>query len=243
MNEDIIKHVKMIYNYLNISTEVFKSDVIIGLGCMDKGIPKECSRLYKNGYGNYIVFSGNVGKGTRGVLNITEAERFRDIAIEEGVPEDKIFTEKEATNTYENYKFSKKLLKRNNVNYKSVIIVQKPYVKRRCIAIAEIELPDKKFYVTSEDLSFEEFVKQSEKNNTMTMDEIINEIVGEVSILLEAPKFNIQSEQTIDSDVLNSYNFLLNMGYDKHIITDEKIEKAIDRWKNLGLLEGFIRKL
>lgn len=178
-----------------------------------------------------------------GVLNITEAERFRDIAIEEGVPEDKIFTEKEATNTYENYKFSKKLLKRNNVNYKSVIIVQKPYVKRRCIAIAEIELPDKKFYVTSEDLSFEEFVKQSEKNNTMTMDEIINEIVGEVSILLEAPKFNIQSEQTIDSDVLNSYNFLLNMGYDKHIITDEKIEKAIDRWKNLGLLEGFIRKL
>lgn len=68
MNEDIIKHVKMIYNYLNISTEVFKSDVIIGLGCMDKGIPKECSRLYKNGYGNYIVFSGNVGKGTRGCV-------------------------------------------------------------------------------------------------------------------------------------------------------------------------------
>lgn len=236
-NTDILKKAEIIYDYLNINTEVLKADIIIGLGCMDTSIPKECAKLYKNGYGKFIVFTGNKGKGTQGVLEVTEAKHFKNIAINLGVPEDKILLEEEATNTYENYKFTKKLLKLNNYDYDSVIIVQKPYVKRRCLAIADIELQYKKFYVTSEDLNFDEFILQSEKNKTMTIDEIINEIVGEVSIILETPKFGIQSEQKISSDILDAYYYLLNKGYNKHVITREKIEMVIQKWLELGIID------
>ena len=110
MGELILKKAELLYDYLNVSTEVLKADLIIGLGCMDKGIPMECVRLYEEGYGKLIIFSGNVGKGTEGVLNITEAERFKGLAVDAGVPEDRILLEKEATNTYENYKYSIRLL-------------------------------------------------------------------------------------------------------------------------------------
>lgn len=237
MRELILKKAELLYDYLNVPIEVLKADLIIGLGCMDKGIPMECVRLYEEGYGKLIVFSGNVGKGTEGVLKVTEAERFKEIAVEAGVPEDNILLEKQATNTYENYKYSKKLLEKTNVKYNSVIVVQKPYVKRRCVAIADVEFQNKRVYVTSQNLSFEKFVKQSEQNQTMDLEEIISEIVGEISIIIHAPKFGIQSSQKISDEVMGAYNFLLECGYTKHVITDEKIGAVVTKWKTLGLVK------
>lgn len=236
MESIILEKAKLIYDYLNIETEVCKSDLIIGLGCMDKSIPKRCAKLYQLGYGKVIIFSGNVGKGTEGILDITEAERFKEIALENGVPENKILLEKEATNTYENYKFTKNMLDANHISYQSVIIVQKPYVKRRCSAIADVELADKQVYITSDELSFEEFIEQSKENKTMNVEEIIHEIVGEISIIITAPKFHLQSEQIVPTSVINAYYFLLKNGYNKHVITDEKIEKVIAKWKQLGII-------
>ena len=238
--EKIIEKAKVLYDYLNIPCDLKNADIIIGLGCMDMGIPNKCSSLYKEGYGKQIVFSGNVGKGTEGVLEITEAERFKNIAVEKGIPEKDILLEKDATNTYENYKFTKKLLENSNYNFDSVIIVQKPYVKRRCLAIADVELKGKAYYVSSEDLTFEEFVKQSEDNNTMNLDEIINEMVGEISIIMEAPKYNLQSFQPMSKDVLSAYNFLLDKGYTKYIVTSKKIEFIIKRWSELGIIKSNI---
>lgn len=236
MEENIIENAKVLYNYLNVPTRIIPSDLIIGLGCMDKGIPECCVKLYNDGYGDLIIFSGNVGKGTEGILNITEAERFKNIAIANGVAEEKILLEKEATNTYENYKYTKRLLEDKNIDFQSAIIVQKPYVKRRCIAISDVEFSDKNICVTSQNLTFEEFVKQSKENKTMDINEIIHEIVGEISIIIEAPKFEIQSEQPINNRVLLAYNFLLKQGYTKHVISSEKIEMVKRKWEDLGLI-------
>lgn len=242
INNSILKNTKLIYDYLNVPTEISKADIIVGLGCMDIGIPKECVKLYNKGYGKQIVFSGNVGKGTKNILNQTEAERFKEIAINAGISQDSILLEKEATNTYENYKFTKKLLKKHNIDFDSMIIVQKPYVKRRCIAIADVELPDKEFYVTSESLSFEEFVEQSEKNNTMSIEEIINEIVGEINIILITPKYGLESEQIVPDNILEAYNFLLRKGYNKHIISSQQIETVLNIWQEKGILTENISK-
>lgn len=234
MEEKVIRNAKVLYNYLNVPTQIIPSDLIIGLGCMDKGIPEHCAKLYREGYGNLIVFSGNVGKGTEGILDITEAERFKSVAVENGVPSEKILLEKEATNTYENYKYVKRLLEEKSIDCKSAIIVQKPYVRRRCIAIADIEFPDENVYVTSQDLTFEEFIKQSEENKTMDVNEIIHEIVGEISIILEAPKFGIQSEQPISNEVLFAYEFLLRQGYQSMLLPLKKL-----RWlKENGKIWG-----
>ncbi len=71
----------------------------------------------------------------------------------------------------------------------------------------------------------------------MTVDDIINELVGEISIILKTPKFGMQSEQKVDSDVLDAYNYLLNKGYNKQVITDEIIQMVIQKWLDLGLVD------
>ena len=73
----------------------------------------------------------------------------------------------------------------------------------------------------------------------MDINEIIHEIVGEISIIIEAPKFEIQSEQPINSEVLLAYNFLLKQGYMKHVISSEKIKMVKRKWEDLGLIKKF----
>ncbi len=233
--KEILDKANIIYNYLNINSDIKKADMIIGFGCMDKTIPLKCASLYKSGFGKIIVFSGNVGKGTMDVLNITEAEYFKNIAINEGIQEDNILLENKATNTYENYKYTKKLLENMSINYKSVVIVQKPYVKRRLKAIADVEMNNKEVYVTSMNLSLEEFINVQKENKTMTFDEIINELVGEISIILTTPKYGIQSKQIIDNSIKEAYNYLVNQGYNKCVVTDEDIKKVIKKWKSIKL--------
>lgn len=229
--KEIVKNAKIIYNYLKVETTILKSDIIMGLGCMDTSIPKVCSQLYKNGYGNIVVFSGNVGKGTENVLKDTEAKMFENVAINNGVPNNVIILENNATNTYENFKYTKDLLEEKQIDFESVIIVHKPYVKRRCMAIADIEMSGKKFYITSQDIDLDTFIEEQKKNKTMSFDDIINEIVGEISIILTTPKYKLQSEQFVPNNVLDAYSFLIDCGYSKYVVSDEMIEKALTKLK------------
>ena len=156
---------------------------------------------------------------------------FESVAINNGVPNNKIFLENNATNTYENFRYSKELLKEKNINFDSVIVVHKPYVKRRCKAIADIEMSDKKFYITSQDMDLDSFIAEQRNNKTMDFSDIINEIVGEISIILATPKYKLQSEQYVPNDVLAAYNFLVECGYSKYVVSDEMIEKALIKLK------------
>ena len=107
MMYEINQDIQNLWNYLCIGSKPVKSDCVIGLGSILTLVPKKCAELYNQGLADYIVFSGNCGKGTKGVISITEAERFKQIALKEGVPEDKILTETMATTTYENFKYIK----------------------------------------------------------------------------------------------------------------------------------------
>ena len=228
-SKEIIKKARVLYNYLHLDMTVSKADLIIGFGCMDKSIPKRCAELYNNGYGRTVLFSGKVGKGTDNVLAISVAERFRLIAIEEGVPESSIMLEEKATNTYDNFRFSKQLLKDQSIMYDSVIIVQKPYVMRRCKAIADKEMADKKVYVTSCKLDFLSLIELQEKEKTMTFDDIINELVGEISIILSAPNYDLQSPQSMDDKVKKAYLFLIEKGYTRYVVREEDMKKILNK--------------
>ena len=123
MNQEIKKDVEVLWNYLCLDNESVKAECIIGLGSILKSIPKKCAELYKKGLGEYIIFTGNCGKGTEGVISKTEAEIFKNIAVQEGVPEDKILIETKATNTYENFRYSMKVLNDNDLHPNSFLIV------------------------------------------------------------------------------------------------------------------------
>jgi uncharacterized SAM-binding protein YcdF (DUF218 family) len=101
---------KVLWDYHNRIDELKKlqSSVIIGLGSYDIRVAQYCARLYLDGYGQKIVFTGKLGNWTRDKWIKSEAEIFADAAI--GVPREDIWLEPEATNIGENIAYSKCLL-------------------------------------------------------------------------------------------------------------------------------------
>lgn len=228
------ENVKVLWDYLLINDKIEKVDCIFGLGSIDIGVAQRCAELYLNGYGDYIVFSGNCGKGTEGVISVTEAELFKQIAVQAGVPEDKIYLEKEATNTYENFLYSMKIIDENGLKCESMITVSKPYATRRVYQIAKLDMPNCKVIVTSSKQRREEYLTFCKSLGNFPEDDLINEIVGEISILQIAPKYKLQIKQEIPQNVIDSYKVLCEKGYTKYLITDEMVVSALDKFKALG---------
>ena len=144
-----------------------------------------------------MYFHGNCGKGTQGVITKTEAERFCDVAIREEVPKDRILIEPKATTTYENYKYTKKLLINNHLNPSSFLIVGKPYQERRALAIADIEFPNKEVTIASHNMTLEDYLEYVKNDQLMKIEDVINEMVGEISLIRLTPSYGLQSKQQI----------------------------------------------
>lgn len=218
-------------NYLYLGKEIQKSDGIIGLGSIDGKVAENCAELYLKGYGKYIIFTGNCGKGTEGVITQTEAENFRDIAIQKGVPKEIIYLEKNATNTYENYLYSDFIMKENNLIANSLIVVGKPYQEKRSYAIAKQLFRNRNVYVTSPKFSpssFEEYYKDNQNTNLF---EIVSEIVAEINIIKKTPKFKLQIYQEIPNQIETIYQNMIEEGFDKYLLTEEVIKKAVLKLK------------
>ena len=126
--------------YRGFNSTPKKADVIIVLGCAVWGhtpsptLKERIYRayeLYKNGYASMIIATGAKGYGE----DVSEAVATKKLLIELGVPETGIIEENNSTNTVENLKFSKELMKKNDFN--SAVIVTNYYHIYRGAMIAK----------------------------------------------------------------------------------------------------------
>jgi uncharacterized SAM-binding protein YcdF (DUF218 family) len=122
-----------------IKARPVKSDGILILGCRVYGtIPSpmlkarldEGLRLYKEGYGKYIIVSGGQGSGEA----ITEAEAMKNYLVSRGISPESIILEDKSVSTFENLEYSKGKMKEYNI--KAVIIVSNKYHLKRASLMA-----------------------------------------------------------------------------------------------------------
>ncbi|WP_125152513.1 YdcF family protein [Clostridium rectalis] len=122
-----------IYNFAH-NSKVQKSDCIVVLGCSVYGeTPSpflkwrtdEAYRLYKEGYGKYIIASGGKGPGE----NISEAEAVRRYLMEKGMDEKNIIKEEASTSTMENLDNCKDIM--DNMKFNTAIVVSNNYHLKR----------------------------------------------------------------------------------------------------------------
>lgn len=132
--EQADKYAKIIWDYMLMNQDLKKSDAIFVLGTHDTRVAEYATNIFLQGYAPWIIFSGGFGKITHGVLNKSEAEVFADIAINLGVPKERVIIENKSSNTGENIIFTQNLLKERNIAVKSLIVVNKPYMERRTYA-------------------------------------------------------------------------------------------------------------
>jgi uncharacterized SAM-binding protein YcdF (DUF218 family) len=211
--------VEKVWHYHQLNHSLAKSDVIVVLCSHDTVVAERGAQLFLDGWAPLLVFSGGLGVITRHLWQDPEAERFARIAIGMGVPQDRILTETRSTNTGENVLFTRRLLADRGIDPESLILVQKPYMERRAFATFKKVWPGKRIAVTSPRVSLDEYL-QRYSNETLTPDDVISIMVGDLQRIREYPARGFQIPQEIPDDVWEAYEQLVRAGYNRHLMTD-----------------------
>ena len=211
--------VKQLWDYLYLNHALERCDCILGLGCPDLHIPEKCAELYRQGYADTLIFSGGLGKGTKDLWNVSEAEKFSEIAMELGVPKERIYIENKSANTGENIRFTKELIEYKKLHIHSFLIVHKPFMTRRSYATFLAIMPHKKCVVTSPNISCEAYF-DAYGNTEASREELIHTIVGDLQRIKVYAERGWQIEQFIPSEIWQAYEALLTLGYDKYMIAE-----------------------
>ncbi len=209
------QHLQVIWDYHHMNQNPTPSDIILVLGNHDLNTIYHGIELFKQNLAPYLVVTGGLGGVTTGLWTESEAEKFKRIALQHNIPENRIITENKSTNTGENYAFTKEILIQKNIPYQKVILVTKPYMERRAYATAKIHWPDIELIPSSIPLSLDAYlntVDDAEKN--------IHLMVGDLQRIRLYPAKGFQIPQDIPQNVWESFEFLVRQGYDKRLIKE-----------------------
>ena len=197
--------------------QIVKSDAILVLCSHDKRVAERGAQLFLEGWAPLLIFSGGLGTITGGMWNEPEADQFAAVAIDLGVPKEKILLENKSTNTGENILFTKALLAARNLNPEKFILVQKPYMERRSFATFRKLWPEKYVLVTSPQVSFERYLNEY-GNPDLSSEDVISIMVGDLQRIKLYPARGFQIQQEIPCEIWAAYEELVAAGYDKHLI-------------------------
>ncbi len=227
--DEALKLAKVLWDFNVLGQEPEKADCIVALGNSDVRTAHAAAELFNKGYGDVLATTGGFGRLTKDAFTKPEAHIFAEEAMRLGVPSEKIIIEDKSTNTFDNIRFTKKLLDEKGLNPKSLLIVTKPYMERRALTTALAVLPDAHIVVSSPDLDFDSY-----PNDLISVELLINMLVGDTQRLMIFSEHSIISKQEFSSELVDAYQSLVKLGYNKQIILDANIPNLLASVK-----EGF----
>jgi len=213
MRSDLRKFAKKIWDYHHLNQKLEKADCILVLGGRDLRVAEQGAKLFLQRWAPLLVVSGGAVGFTKRVWKTSEAEKFAEVAMRMGVPEEKILVEKESTNTGENILFSRRLLEDRRVACKKIIAVHKPYMERRTFATFGKQWPGVEVIVTSPPISIEDYATIPE----ITEDEFLHSMVADLQKIKDYPVLDFQVSQDIPADVWTARQELVKAGYGKDL--------------------------
>ena len=204
-----------VWDYLHVNQALVPSDCIFTLGSHDTRVAERAAELYHQGWAPLLVFSGGLSRLTNDLWSEPEAELLARIAVEKGVPEEAILVENRSTNTGENVRFVQALLRENNLDPNTFILVQKPYMERRAFATFAKAWPEKSFVVTSPQISFDDY-----PTDAIPVEQVINIMIGDLQRIKIYPAKGFQIEQEIPEEVWQAYERLVELGFSKQLVNE-----------------------
>lgn len=213
LSAEVLSLAKKVWDYHHVNHSLVQSDCILALGSHDTRVAERAAELYLEGWAPLLIFAGGLGRLTESLWTESEADLFARIAVEKGVPAEKILIENRSTNTGENIRLVRQLLQEESLDPQTFIVVQKPYMERRSLATFEQAWPGKNFVVTSPQISFEAY-----PTDDITSEQVINIMVGDLQRIKLYPAKGFQTYQDIPDDVWHAYEKLVAMGFNKQLI-------------------------
>ncbi len=126
-----------------------RADVIFVPGGNYPQAAQEAARLYKRGMAPLILPSGrySILRGFFEGPAESEWAYLRQVLLEEGVPDEAILKEDEATFTYENAIKSRKVTEKLGIVVRRAIICCQAFHARRCLMYYQEQFPDTRFLI------------------------------------------------------------------------------------------------
>ena len=191
MNDVYEKFLKSSEEFIFAENKPEKSDIIFVPGNGYPQMAEKAAELFKKGMADWILPSGKysvVNGKFSGVLeksNVydkeygTEWEFLRDVLIKNGVPDQKILKEDQATFTYENAIYSRQVTDREYLDIKKAILCCKTCHARRALMYYKLLYPDTEFFVSSC------CVDSIDKNTWIMTNDGIDEVMGEITRIIK----------------------------------------------------------
>jgi uncharacterized SAM-binding protein YcdF (DUF218 family) len=218
MTEEALSLARIVYAYHHLNHTPIPADVIVALGTNDLRVAEFAADLYQRGYGRKVVCTGGIAHvsdllATR--WNVPEAGMYAAILRRRGVPEADILLETRASNTSENFSFTRELLRQAGIQPKNILIAVKPFMQRRAWATMAVEWPEMPATVASPNLTLDEYF-----TNELTPDRIVNIIVGDLQRIGVYARKGYSAAQRLPDEVQRAYEGLVRLGYTEHLIRD-----------------------
>jgi uncharacterized SAM-binding protein YcdF (DUF218 family) len=215
METEILIDAKVLWDYHRLNMDAGSADVILGLGSYDASVAEFAAKLFLQGSAPCLMFSGGVVPRSdllKTPWSEPEAVVFRRIAVQQGVPAERILIETDSKNTGENIRYSLALLRSAMVPCRSLIVVTKPNMERRARSTAAIEARDIDVAVTSPPCSFEDYVTRFDPAF------LINLMVGDLQRIEHYPQLGFQAVEPIPEFVRGAFARLVAAGFTRHLL-------------------------
>ena len=219
MNEEVLRLARVIWDYHWVQQEAVPADVIIALGTNDLRVAEFAADLFMRGYGATLVCTGGVahqGDLLETSWEKTEAEMYADVAISRGVPRERILLETRATNTAENIRFARDLLSQREIRPRNIVLVVKPFMRRRVWATLPMEWPEMAATLASPQMTLDQYF-----TNELGPEKIINIMMGDLQRIWVYGRKGWSAPQPLPAEVREAYQKLAALGFTKHLIAEE----------------------
>ena len=218
MDHRVRELVERVWRYHQLGHSLSSADAILVLCSHDVVVARTGAQLFLDGWAPLLIFSGGLGMITKHLWTDPEADRFAAIAIEMGVPRDRILIENRSTNTGENVLFTKRLLAERHLDPQKFLLVQKPYMERRSYATFRKIWPEKEVIVTSPQVSLDRYLEDC-SHGALSAEDVISIMVGDLQRIRLYGDNGFQIPQEIPVDVWSAYEELVGLGYDKRLLS------------------------
>lgn len=215
---DYHSHLEVLWDYLQLHQAPETADVIVGFGNFNTNIAARAARLYLEGYARKLLFSGGVGRNTKGLFPEPEAIAFSRIALEMGVPEKDMLIEANSRNTAENIQFTRQLLEEQMIPHSRILGVHQPFMERRIHAAMGIYWPEQPFSVTSPPVTLSQYLEDALAQG-ITEQAAVSVIVGDFQRIDLYARKGWQLPQEIPPQAWTAFHSLIDLGFDQQLAT------------------------
>jgi uncharacterized SAM-binding protein YcdF (DUF218 family) len=214
LSPDTERDVEVLWNFHVIDGGPVTADVIVVLGSHDMRVADRGAELFiSEQAAPLVVTTGGAGKVTQKQWSRPEGEIYAERLMMKGVPKEDILIEPKATNTGDNFDYSRELVNSSGYRVSRGIIVSKPYMARRSLATAAKNWSGVSWYTRPPQISLADYPTED-----VPLDRMINLMVGDLQRLKVYAEKGFQAPVDIPDHVWRAYERLVASGFDSFVI-------------------------